>query len=61
MKLHSIGEIEAMFHAMGLGTDADRQKFLSSAAPEQRERPQVFIRVDAWTTREEENPHAELA
>jgi predicted KAP-like P-loop ATPase len=61
MKMHSIEEIEAMFRAMGLGSEADRQKFLSMVASESGERSQIFIRVDAWTAQEKEDPRAQLA
>lgn len=61
MKLLSMEEIEAIFRAMGLGTEAERRKFVSATASRESERSQIFIRVDAWTTSEEEDLRAKLA
>lgn len=54
MKAHSIEEIEAMFCAMGVGTEADRQRFIPKPEVEKTDSPQIFIRVDAWTEQEGE-------
>jgi len=61
LKTHSFEEIEAMFRAMGLGTEAERQKFVSTTASDESNKAQIFIRVDAWTTPEEEDRRAQLA
>jgi hypothetical protein len=58
VKTHSIEEIEAMFRRMGLGSETDRKKFESKTASEPSDGTQIFIRVDAWTTPEEEEPRA---
>ncbi len=62
MKLHTTEELEAMFREMGLGSAAERQRFLVGSLPKSPAiDAQVFIRVDAWTDSEQETANAELA
>jgi hypothetical protein len=64
LKTHTLEQIETMFREMGLGTSTERKRFQflrTQEMVEEEKRPQLFIRVQDSTQKEQEAFDAKLA